>query len=1252
MEARELEPSGAFTGAPVAEAGVVLAGRFELLRLLGEGGMGSVFEAFDRKHRTRVALKSVRARSPEALLALKREFRSLAGIRHPSVVDFIELVEDRGGAFFTMELLEGEDFLEHVRPGVRRFAASGESRTLRRGAEDVDADNANTEPVDAESRSSSPPATHVNETRLLRALAELAEALALLHDRGLVHRDVKPANVLVTRDERVVLVDFGLAELERSSARPLGTRAFMAPEQASGNAVGSASDLYACGVMLYLALSGDLPFRGAELERRRANTTAPSLIGREGVPADLAELCAALLDLEPERRPSARDVLARLGRGTDSVARPSGSVTRRAVELLGRTSELELLDAAARDAAHGFVTAVIVGESGVGKSALVAHFIAELARRAPRLLHLASRCHERELLPFKAFDGIVDELFLFLAEPQHAPVLARVEADARMLSRIFPVLARLPGLTPRDTAVEPATPELRARAFAAFRSLLAELARDRALVLVIDDWQWADADSAHLFEALASAAEALPLLVLITARTLGPEHLRARRLELTSLTTRDAEQLATQLLGEGAQGTLAADIARAAAGHPLFVVTLCDEARLTTTSAAPRRPLALEAALFARIERADPAERRLLELVAVADAALPEGALLAAAGLDAALFAKYASSLAAQRLVRSATGRGSLAVEPYHDRIRETLLDRLAPSERQGHHRRLARALELTGEGTLEPLALVRHLEGSGDDPRAAEQALRAAEHAEHALAFDQAAMLSRTALRLGHFTRQERLRVTERLARALVNAGRGAEAAEAQLACAELCERAERLEYQRRAADQWLRAGHFDAGMRVLSDVLAEIDECFPRSPRHALASIVFERLRARLTASQVTTRDETSVPTETLLRLDIYHAVSAALSLVDMLRAAYYQNRSLALALETGEPKRLARCLVLEAIHTASQSERGLVRGRAMLAEVRAIVARNPDPYLEHAAELCAGFLAYHAGAFREAETHFALGAAGFANETLGTYHERTICRNFGLVMLRFRGRLGALQAGFLELLQDAEQRSDRFTEAGLRLNLNVVWLARDEPERAARELEFAGWVPPAGYAHTQEWYAAHGRAELDLYRADAAAGLARFEQFLTTRGKAFIFRVRSQRALRDWTHARLVLAAMTTHAHAAASRTSRTSLRQVERAVAALKREGVPFARSLALLLRAALEVARGDEPRARRTLAATLDHARTHDLAHVVAAAEYRLAELESGEASAMHRQSALTYAAREGIVNPERLFAVWAPGFAR
>src|SRR3569623_1387791 len=412
--------------------------RFELKQVLGEGSMGVVYEAYDRERAMSVALKTVHALDVDALYRPTTEFRARADLEHRNLARLGELHHEDGHYFFTMELGEGWPFLDWV-----RAAASG---------------------------GNSAEAPRASETRLRECVRQLASGLDAIHRSGKVHRDLKPSNVLVTAKGRVVILDFGLvgdmAPSQRSAGYDVvGTAAYMAPEQARTPQVTPAADSYSVGVRMYEALTGGLPFDGAPLEiliRKQQEDPPPP------PPSERATLCCELLSRDPEIRPTAAAIVTRLASRALTEERPPAFV--------GRTAELRVLDGALDEVTAGATMSVFIeGESGIGKSALVRSFCERIEEGRQGTLIFAGRCYERESVPFKGIDGVVDAL------ARELPVLRRVPAIARM------------------RAPRPASPvELRSRAFRGLRALLGALARTAPIVIAIGDVQWADSDSIAL----------------------------------------------------------------------------------------------------------------------------------------------------------------------------------------------------------------------------------------------------------------------------------------------------------------------------------------------------------------------------------------------------------------------------------------------------------------------------------------------------------------------------------------------------------------------------------------------------------------------------------------------------------------------------------------------------------------------------------------------------------------------------------
>ena len=751
--------------------------RFEIVRTLGAGGMGVVYEVIDRERGSRAALKMLSHMDPEPRLRFKNEFRSLQDLHHPNLVRLDELLEEDGQLFFTMELVHGVHFLDHVRPaGTPSFLIGGlRPEPMVTVVQRVGAG------ATAGSRSPEPPPpskdagrSGFDEAHLRAALGELALGIAAIHGAGQVHRDVKSSNVLITPEGRVVVLDFGLITDTTRSEREVavvGTAHFMAPEQAAGGRVGPPADWYSVGILLYASLTGAFPFQ-ADLDavialKQRFEAPPPSRL-TPGLPADLEALCVRLVRRSPADRPGEAEILAALGVADAPPSRryaPGPS-------FVGRATELAVLAGAFAEVREGAPVAVIIeGESGMGKSALMRRFLDQLGAGVEVF---AGRCYERESVPYKAVDEIVDALSRYLMALPAAEREALTPPSSGALATVFPVLrAAWPAATrpsssssPSREAVEPH--EVRAAAFAALRELLRRLAARRPVVLAIDDLQWTDADSLALLADVMRADDAAhvgpPALLFVATLRTNPDASgvrwqpaldlpldRVRRVRVDRLSEPEAEALAAVLLGhDGGAGQArrgAAAIAREAGGHPLFIDALVHH-RLARAD--DDRVVRLDDALWSRIQRLDAAARRLLEIVAVAGTPLAATVAGRAAGAGAEEMDRSLTVLRIAGLVRTTGAGRARMVESYHDRIRETVASRLDVTARQRVHEQLARAIEADRPGELEALAL--HFRDAGDHDRAAGYAAQAGDHAAAALAFDRAARLYQMAfeLRLG----------------------------------------------------------------------------------------------------------------------------------------------------------------------------------------------------------------------------------------------------------------------------------------------------------------------------------------------------------------------------------------------------------------------------------------------------------------------------------------------------------------------
>jgi serine phosphatase RsbU (regulator of sigma subunit) len=460
----------------------------------------------------------------------------------------------------------------------------------------------------------------------LRIGAGLARALAELHRRDVVHKDVKPGNVLVSSDgARVELIDFGVASwLGREAARVRegdaveGTLAYLAPEQTgrTGRAIDARADLYALGVTLYELVAGRRPFEATDplalLHAHLAVVPTPlDALGTQPVPTLVARLVAKLLEKDPDARyQTATGVAADLARCAEQLARsgevapfPLGTqdfVTRVRLPdaLVGRDDELRTLDEAyARARAGGRELVLLAGPSGSGKTAL-ARTVQSRAARDGGATFLAGK-HE-ELARSRPYAALADAFGARFANVAAAPtdvvtafgrrVREALGPNAALLADVMRELTWVTG--PLEAVAELGPQEQQNRLALAWRKL-ARVVRDDAvrdeaggvLALFLDDVQWADPATLGLLGDLAAELEGALLLVSFRVNEVGPEHslwpaierasaqgVRVTRIDVRDLdVTRVGQLLTASLPGAERIEALAELVWRRTGGNPFFV---------------------------------------------------------------------------------------------------------------------------------------------------------------------------------------------------------------------------------------------------------------------------------------------------------------------------------------------------------------------------------------------------------------------------------------------------------------------------------------------------------------------------------------------------------------------------------------------------------------------------------------------------------------------------------------------------------
>jgi len=1012
-------------------------GRYRVLGLLGEGANGIVFAAEDPAVGVRVALKVLRAGFGEAA-DLKREFRLVADISHPNLVLPYALESDEEQIFFTMELVTGSPILEWLH---------GHSSAER-------------------------------DTRIRETFRQLAEALWALHQRGLLHRDVKANNVLVEPNGRVALLDFGLVRPAEAVGTVNGTYfggtpAYLAPELLLGRRPSAAADAYALGVLLHMALMGRLPFHDDARESvisRMRNAAAPEVATG---PALLSEICRGLLHPDPVQRLSVPGVIAALN------TRPHAAVPFVAPSLvIERDEELARLRSAYDQVkAQQRPTVVhLPGKSGMGKSALLRAFARQMRDEA---WVLEGKAYERDAVPYKALDAAMDQLAQRLGALPDVDKATLHPTAPEALCVLFPALGSALSIAPFAAATMDAVTRRRWGALA-LSELLSKVSERFGLILMLDDLQWGDLDSARLLiDLLTPPGPALLVLLAYRAeqgaapflalyRRWEANNLASETVAVEPLSPAAAMRMAEVLSG----GARSVDIARESDGSPFIIEMLLSSPAGAT--------LSFESALSSRLETLSAAGLAMLGAIALAGRPVARDRVPFTPEIPTESWAAW-SALVSKRLLRSEGTSATDHVEVYHDRIRDAVTRRLQPIERLNTHRALGESFAAASDDE----GAASHFAAAGDTKRAFPFASNASRAALDALAFERAAQLLALAIECcPPSSGGERRNLVMSRARALANAGHGAEAAPLFMECAaEAKEELAGYDLRREAMEQFLVAGRIDEGRAVMQQLLDDLGVWRPRSAWLTTAALYAALVRLVFRGPKV--RPPRRISDRERLLLDTFGSIGKGFASYDAMLGAWFFLRAARRALDWGESKLAVRGIAYTACLLGFSGSPGdRKRAQGWLTAGESVANATADGHGFAFCQVSRGMIQCCAGEWQAALATFDAAAETLDGKYAASDWEAVTAKNTSLFALIQTGDLAELEIRAISLTREARDRGDLSLEVESNLYLALTALSRDNVEAARRcvDRNIALWTV-RGY-HFQHWIALRFRTLAWLY------------------------------------------------------------------------------------------------------------------------------------------------------------------------
>jgi len=749
----------------------VLSGRYRLQEAVGSGGMGDVYRAIDLTTQQPVAVKClsvVGRRDANTTLSnptvgrFRREFNVMVRLRHPNVTevrDFGWL--DSGQPFLVMEFVQGRTLSTALRMLHLTLGGSTgpEADTLERWHKAI--------------------------------WLQLCDALAFIHQNQMVHRDIKPGNIMLENcDEdqpgHLKLMDFGLASYAGDSmdltktGSLIGTASYIAPEQALGQPIDARTDLYALGVLMY-EMSTGRPLFSAEqpwaVVRMHIDATpVPPIFLNPAIPAYINAIILNLLSKRPEQRFASADHVAealRLKRMPEELA-ARARVSPEQAGLLGRESEFQQLRRACEQAwqqSH-MQCAFVVGEAGLGKSYLLNALVTWAKQNQATVM--SGVCAETAHMPYGA---VAEALSTYLISRRQDKVRDRLLHGLRpQIARLVPEVAGSRQPEPGNEASP--TGQSQVRLFGAVAQLVARITAHKPLLWIIDDAQWLGDDAAELLSFIAKRNLPSRLCIVLAQRPIetefqedseSSEAIKVMNLgesvctliSLRPIDERGVRQLAQASLGHYASPNAIDLIVARADGNPLFIQELAHTLKVEhpTPEALASVTQTLHLPVSARITRvmanrlADmtEAQHQLMNWASISGREFNLDMLAQVAEQNADDWAALIDGLLRRQMLQEKRVAGREVYQFVHQQLRDVIYGRLEQADRKQMHASFAHVLEQQSTEAT-PADLEYHFGESDQIDKAVQYGLAAGERAREVYAHrDARVFYERVLARVAH---------------------------------------------------------------------------------------------------------------------------------------------------------------------------------------------------------------------------------------------------------------------------------------------------------------------------------------------------------------------------------------------------------------------------------------------------------------------------------------------------------------------